>query len=215
MPDVIAMNPPSFTSPTSSATYVDSSPRRQPNCKVQYHMNRQSTYTSSSDEAEDLRQHFMPPSTENKFDVPATSFISHAPEILNDMNIPPEHLKELIAAQFATCKKFHNQLVSMLWELEESKRWTKVVQCTLNTVRKEHTAAQSALQTWLESAEKKLGQTSQVQSSGKYSKQKEMLCSVQSKYDDLEGLAVAHGITDLDLAMIDDDLMSDGDEHQD
>jgi hypothetical protein len=77
MPDIITMNPPSFSSPTSSATYVDNSPRKNTNYKVQYHMNWWSTYTSSDGEAEDLRQHFMSPGTENKFDVPATSFISH------------------------------------------------------------------------------------------------------------------------------------------
>jgi hypothetical protein len=103
----------------------------------------------------------------------------------------------------------------MLWELEESKRWTKVVRPTLSMVKKEHTAAQSALQTWLQTAEKKLGETSQAQSSMNYGKQKEMLYSVQTKYEDLEGLAVACGMTDPDLAMIDDNchsMMSNNDE---
>jgi hypothetical protein len=137
------------------------------------------------------------------------------PDILNDANIPPEHLKELISAQFATCEKFRNQLVSTLWELEESKRWTKVMRRTLSMVKKEHTAAQSALQTWLQTAEKKLGKTSQAQSLMNHGKQKEMLYSVQTKYEDLEGLAVAHGMTDLDLAMIDNNchsMMSNDDE---
>jgi hypothetical protein len=45
-----------------------------------------------------------------------------------------------------------------------------------------------------------------------HGKQKEMLYSVQTKYKDLEGLVVACGMTDLDLAMIDgncDSMMSD------
>ncbi|KAG1851139.1 hypothetical protein F4604DRAFT_1682271 [Suillus subluteus] len=216
MPDVITMNPLSLTSPTSSATYVDSSPRQKASCKVHYHMN-QSTYSSSDDGVQDFRRHptGMSPSTENNFNVPAASFISHAPEILNELNLPPDHLKELVAAQFATCEKFRNQLVSTLWELEESKRWTKVVKRTLDMVRKEHTAAQSTLQTWLQSAEKTLGETTQEQTSSNYGKQKEMFCSVQARYENLEGLAVARGMTDQDLAVMDDDchsMMSDDDE---
>ncbi|KAG1824633.1 uncharacterized protein BJ212DRAFT_1475929 [Suillus subaureus] len=214
MPGVITMNPLSLSSPTSSATYVDSSPRQKASCKVHYHMNQQSTYSSSDDEVEDLRQHptGMSPSTENNFNVPATSFISHVPEILNELNLPPDHLKELVAAQFATCEKFCNQLVSMLWELEESKRWTKVVKCTLGMVQKEHTTAQLALQTWLQYAEKTLSETTQEQTSSNYSKQKEMFCSVQAKYEDLEGLAITRGMTDQDLAVMDDNchlMMSD------
>ncbi|KAG2363984.1 hypothetical protein BDR07DRAFT_1482958 [Suillus spraguei] len=197
MPDVITMNPSSITSPTSSTTYVDSSPR-QSRCKVQYHMN-QPTYTSSSlDEAEDI------------------SFISHASEILNNMNLPPEHLKEVITAQFATCKKFRNQLVLTMWELEESKRWTKVVKCTLSAVWQDHTAAQAALQNWLESVEKKLDEVSQAQSSSKYGKQQEMLCFVRAKFEDLEGLAITHGMADPDFAMIGEDtqsMMSNEDSH--
>ncbi|KAG2351156.1 hypothetical protein BDR07DRAFT_1386460 [Suillus spraguei] len=126
----------------------------------------------------------MSPGIENTSCVPTTSFISHASEILNNMNLPPEHLKEVITAQFATCKKFRNQLVLTMWELEESKRWTKVVKCTLSAVWQDHTAAQAALQNWLESVEKKLDEVSQAQSSSKYGKQQEMLCFVRAKFED-------------------------------
>lgn len=134
------------------------------------------------------------------------------------MNLPPEHLKELIAAQFATCEKFRNQLVSTLWELEESKRWTKVVKRTLKTVQKEHNAAQTALQTWLESAEKKLEEASEAQASSDSSKQQqERLHFIQAKFEDLEGLAIARGMTDPDLAMSDNDFrsMNDDDDTED
>ncbi|OJA20841.1 hypothetical protein AZE42_02502 [Rhizopogon vesiculosus] len=94
------------------------------------------------------------------FDVLAesTSFVSRAPAILNNMNVPVHILKDAVIAQYSTYEKFRHRVLSTMWELEEAKR------CNA---------------------------------------EKGVLGRVESQFDRLEGLAIARGLTDEDLGMID------------
>ncbi|OAX37264.1 hypothetical protein K503DRAFT_245956 [Rhizopogon vinicolor AM-OR11-026] len=93
--------------------------------------------------------------TDDNFDVLAesTSFLSRAPAISNDTNVPVHILKDAVTAQYATCEKYRHRVLSTMWELEESKRWSVVLEHTLRALQDKHMASELALQSWVECLE--------------------------------------------------------------
>ncbi|KAG1782275.1 hypothetical protein EV702DRAFT_1041153 [Suillus placidus] len=180
MTDVLIMNPPS---PTSSATYID---YPSPGHKARaHHMSNKGKSNLFSSAPEDE-------STRVSSDA---NFLSQAQAILNDSDVPMDVIKEAIAAQFATCEKHHTHLMSKMWEVEEINRWKRFSKRTVATLEKEHRAATSGLQLWLELADKYISKDSNhaIQS---YRKEQETFGSVQMDLDSLEGLGTTRGMAD-------------------
>ncbi|KAG1894403.1 uncharacterized protein F5891DRAFT_1195242 [Suillus fuscotomentosus] len=139
-------------------------------------------------------------------DIPIASFVSLAPEILGDTNMPPEDLKVAVAAQYATCEKLRHLIMTRIWQVEEASRWTSFLNQSINKLKKEHEAAEDGLRLWIENAQKECTEVSEPSSSVTTNllKAKESLKFVQGKYNDMEGLLIAHGVTDTDLIMAND-----------
>ncbi|KAG2335605.1 hypothetical protein BDR05DRAFT_1006635 [Suillus weaverae] len=117
--------------------------------------------------------------------------------------MPPEDIKVAVAAQYATCEKLHHLIVTRLWQVEEASRWTNFLNQSLGTLKKRHEVAEDGLRAWIENTQKECAEISKPTSSVTTNllKAKESLYSGQSKYEDLEGLLIAHGVTDEDLTM--------------
>lgn len=127
-----------------------------------------------------------------------------------------EVLKDAITAQYATCEKFRHRVLSTMWEIEEAKRWSLFLERTLTKLQEEHRMAEVELKTWVEGAERQIAKTSGASFNtviAKSYKEKETLSLVETHFDALEGLAIAHGLTDEDLGMADDLGMTDDANH--
>ncbi|KAG2082361.1 hypothetical protein BD769DRAFT_1398472 [Suillus cothurnatus] len=169
------------TSPTSSATFIKhSSPayRADGNYTLQSPKGSCSSFNSALFDSES-----------EGHDIPITSFVSLAPEILGDTNILPDDLKVAVAAQYATCKKLCHLIMTRIWQVEE--------------LKEEHKAAEDGLQLWIENMQRECTEVSEPSSSVTTNllKAKESLRFVQGKYNDMEGLLITHGVTDTDLIM--------------
>ncbi|KAG1887177.1 hypothetical protein F4604DRAFT_1916994 [Suillus subluteus] len=187
------------SSPTSSATHFDySSPshRTLMNTKGKFSF-------PSSVPPEDVPPMYgsrppMPLTRGDSSDIFPADFLAQAQTIFNDPEIPLDIIKEAIAAQFATCEKHRNLLMSKMWEVEEINRWKRFSKRTVATLEREHKAAQSGLQIWLDLAErqisKDLAHTSQVSR-----KEQETLSTTCTNLNTLEGLAAAQGLADADF----------------
>ncbi|KAG0694424.1 hypothetical protein DFH29DRAFT_1006340 [Suillus ampliporus] len=138
---------------------------------------------------------------EGHYNIAPTTLLSLAPELLSNTDVPLDLLKEGISAQYATCEKYRNHMVTTLWRLEEAKRWSRFLQHTLIVLRKDHQAAQLGLRIWVELAEKHITEAS---SSSDATTPHETLKLVQMDYNTSEGLAIAHLIPDEDMPMKDD-----------
>ncbi|KAG0699637.1 hypothetical protein DFH29DRAFT_877129 [Suillus ampliporus] len=149
---------------------------------------------------------------EGHYNITPTTLLSLVPELLSNTDVLLDLLKEGISAQYATCEKYRNHMVTTLWRLEEAKRWSRFLQHTLIVLRKDHQAAQSGLRIWVELAEKHITEAS---SSSDATAPHETLKLVQMDYNTLEGLAIACGLTDEDfnlgLDLLDEDLVPDED----
>ncbi|OJA10739.1 hypothetical protein AZE42_10185 [Rhizopogon vesiculosus] len=194
-------------SPSSSETYIDfPSPTQKAGPRPHFYMNNNEHYTSSGSETH-LRR------TDDDFNVLAesTSFLSRAPAISNDTNIPVHILKDAIAAQYATCEKYRHRVLSTMWEIEESKRWSLVSEHTLRGLKDKHAASELALQSWVECLENEVKKSSiaSLNSADRNNAEKGVLGCVESQFDRLERLAIARGLTDEDLGMLDDADSSD------
>ncbi|KAG1888463.1 uncharacterized protein F5891DRAFT_1199234 [Suillus fuscotomentosus] len=151
------------TSPTSSATFVEhSSPvyRASPKAKCRsrsLHRSRSplgnyslhspwGSYTlrSPKGSCSSFNSALFDSESEGH-DIPIASFVSLAPEILGDTNIPPEDLKVAVAAQYATCKKLCHLIMTRIWQVEEASRWTSFLNQSINKLKKEHEAAEDGL----------------------------------------------------------------------
>ncbi|KAG2056875.1 hypothetical protein BDR06DRAFT_969866 [Suillus hirtellus] len=166
------------TSPTSSATFIKhSSP----------------AYRAS-------------PKAKQGHDIPIASFVSLALEILGNTNMLPEDLKVAVATQYATCEKLCHLIMTRIWQVEEASRWTNFLNQSINKLKKEHEAAEDGLQLWIENMQKECTEVSEPSSSITMNllKAKESLKFVQGKYNNMEGLLIAHRVTDTDLIMAND-----------
>ncbi|KAG2141608.1 hypothetical protein BD769DRAFT_1662528 [Suillus cothurnatus] len=98
-------------------------------------------------------------------DIPITSFVSLAPEILGDTNIPPDDLKVAVAAQYATCEKLRHLIMTRIWQVEEVSRWTNFLNQSIIKLKEEHKAAEDGLQLWIENAQRECTEVSEPSSS--------------------------------------------------
>ncbi|KAG0705128.1 hypothetical protein DFH29DRAFT_873363 [Suillus ampliporus] len=111
-------------------------------------------------------------------------------------------IKEAIAAQYATCEKHHTRLMSKLWEVEGINWWKRFLKCTVAALWEEHRVAQSGLQVWLDFADKQISRDS-ASTRKSCHKEQETFGSAQMDLGNLEELAVARGITDIDFVQED------------
>ncbi|KAG2029161.1 hypothetical protein BDR03DRAFT_987938 [Suillus americanus] len=180
------------SSPTSSATFVEhSSPAYKAGLGAQYKAwSPQESYTLFDSDVEG-------------YDIPTTSFVSLASEILGDTNIPFEDLKMAVTAQYTTCKKLCHLIMTRIWQVEEASRWTDFLNRSLGTLKKQHEAAEDGLRVWIESTQKECTEVSKPLSSATTNllKAKHSLSLGQSRYNNLEGLLISHGVTGTDLTM--------------
>ncbi|KAG1795402.1 uncharacterized protein HD556DRAFT_1442244 [Suillus plorans] len=196
MPDVLIMNhrPLDPPSPTSSATYIEcSSPGYKAPMINKGTFNFEPLYGSRSPTSMSSRL-----STGVNHDIPPGNFLAEAQTILSDSNIPMDVIKEAISAQFATCEKHRNLLMSKMWELEEITRWKRFSKRTVATLQKEHSIAQSGLKLWLDLAQKQISRDS-ADTIQTYRREQEALTAVQMDLVNLEGLASSQGMADGDL----------------
>ncbi|KAJ8581694.1 hypothetical protein M405DRAFT_938144 [Rhizopogon salebrosus TDB-379] len=166
-------------------------------------MNNNEHYMSSGSEAKAYLRR-----TGDDFDVLAesTSFLSRAPAISNNTSIPAHILKDAVAAQYATCEKYRHRVLSTMWELEESRRWSMVLEHMLRTLQDKHAASESALQSWVDclESEVKKSSTASLNTTDRNDVEKGVLGRLESQFDHLERLAIARGLTDEDLGIDDE-----------
>jgi hypothetical protein len=132
--------------------------------------------------------------------------IKQAPEILGDTNIPPDNLKVAVAAQYATCEKLCHLIMTRIWQVKEASRWTNFLNQSIIKLKEEHKAAEDGLRLWIENAQRECTEVSEPSSSVTTNllKAKESLRFVQGKYNNMEGLLIAHRVTNADLIMAND-----------
>jgi hypothetical protein len=114
-----------------------------------------------------------------------------------------DDLKEALSAQYATCERVRYHVLSTMWEIEEARRWSSFLERQLTNLKQEHHVAESGLKIWMDRFQEKAVNVSGTSShvSRKYHSLKDALSFVQSHFDSLESLTIAHGVTTEDLGV--------------